>query len=231
MHLRFSTANALTPLLLFSCLVVACTWLDGRLPATGWAWDFFNGLGLVALGGVVFLCWDPKSKHDAVVRRLHCDVAVVVAALVGAHIAGLLWWDPVVVEYLRLRAPLYMVAGIVAAVAIAGLSISFSPGLRQRLFPEYAGFRTVHTPLSIAALLLALWHVLGTDYYLSAWYEKAVFAALIAGPPLYGYRRRRRPRRTRDAESRPVSSANRQLAATGIAACLLAAAFAAMRNL
>ena len=178
--------------LLFCALAMLAAFLGGRLPASGWQWDLLNGIGFAAVGAVAYLGWDSRSLASQASQRFHSNVAVAVAVLVAVHAVGFLLIDKVTVEYIKLKAPPYMLAGLVGALVLSFLAATSFLPLRRRLFPQYLQFRNWHTALSIAALLLSLWHVLGAGYYLSTWYGAAVFILIVAGAPLLGYRARRR---------------------------------------
>ena len=134
-------------------------------------------------------------------------------------------------EYLKLKAPLYMLAGVVGVLVLIFLAVTSFLPMRRRVFPQYLQFRNWHTMLSIAALLLSIWHVLGAGFYLASWYAAGVFMLIVAGAPLVGYRTRRRgpvPVRVRVVNA---SDADRQVLAAFIGALMLSGLFSLVRNI
>lgn len=217
-------------LLLFFCLATLPAWFGGLVPASGWEWDFINGIGFAAVGAVAYLGWDSQTAASLPSQRLHSNIAIAAALLVVMHAAGFLLLDSYTVEYLKLKAPLYMLAGLAGALVIVFLAITSLPRLRRRVFSRYSLFRSRHTVLSIAVLALTVWHVLGADYYLPTWYAKTSFVLIAGGAPLFGYVTRRRgpPRRL----TRVVSPHDADLLSlTGfLGAILLALVFSTLRN-
>jgi hypothetical protein len=175
----------------FCCLILATTLLDGLVPASGFLWDLINALGFCALAGLVFLAWEAQSPARYPGVRMHSNLAIVVAVLTGLHILGFLLIDPVTFEYLKLKAPLYMLAGITGSVLILFLTITSFPKMRQRVYRMFTRFRYLHLVLSISAMGLSAWHVLGAAYYANAWYKQLLLIMIIIGVPLFAYWSRR----------------------------------------
>lgn len=218
--------------LLIICLILSTTLLDGRFPAGGPFWDFCNALGFCALAALVYLGWDSAAPARQPALRLHADIAVGTALLAAAHILGLLLWDPITMEYLKLKAPWYMHAGLVSFLCLAVLAISSFPAPRRRIYPRFALFRRWHLSLSIAALGLACWHVLGAAFYLSAWYQQLALALVAIGMPAYAYRRRRMIRAPANLSSvTSIAHADRQSVMGLLVAVCLAGAYAGLRNI
>lgn len=176
----------------FVCLILSTTLLDGRLPAGGVIWDFLNALGFCGLAALVYLGWDSDSPARQPSLRLHSNLAIVAALITGAHLLGFLIWDPAVVEYLKLKAPWYMHAGMVSFLCMLALAITSFPTARRHIYRHFPRFRGWHLGLSVGALVLALWHVVGAGFYLSTWYHGLMLTLLATGLPVFAYQRRRR---------------------------------------
>lgn len=215
----------------FCCLILVTTLLDGLVPASGFLWDLINALGFCALAGLVFLAWEAQSpaRHPGV--RMHSNLAITVAVLTGLHIMGFLLIDPVTIEYLKLKAPLYMLAGIIGAVLILFLTITSFPNMRQRVYRMFKQFRYLHLVLSISAMGLAAWHVLGTAYYSNTWYKQLLLILIIIGIPLFAYWSRR-TRGTSPGTARLVSAwhADHQGLNGFIFALAISVAWAGLKN-
>jgi len=217
--------------LLFVCLTLSTTLLDGRLPAGEFTWDFLNALGFCGLAALAYLGWDSESPAKQPALRLHSNLAIVAAVITGAHVIGFLVWDPTVVEYLKPRAPWYMHAGTVGLVCVLILAITSFPTPRKRVYGRFPRFRGWHLGLSIAALGLAVWHVLGAGFYLHAWYHQLLLGLVAIGLPTLAYVRRR--------VSKPVPSfaritatthADRQSVVGLVAAIAVAGLYAGLKN-
>ncbi len=213
---------------LFVVAVLGVTMLDGIAPGGGFVWDFLNGLGFGALAGLVYLGWDSESPARQPRLRLHSSLALGAVALAAAHAAGLIVADPLVLEYLKLKAPWYMHAGLVAFICMVVLSLTSFPPVRRRVFARFAQFRLWHRVLAAAALGLAAWHVLGAAFYASASDERRWLAVLLLAVPAAAFVWRRAggrfPRQAGVASSRQADrDAVLGTAAAIAAACLYAA--------
>jgi hypothetical protein len=215
----------------FIGLFLSVTLLDGRFPAGGLIWDFLNALGFCGLAALVYLGWDSESPARQPALRLHSNLAIVAALVTGAHLLGFLIWDPTVVEYLKLKAPWYMHAGLVGFVCVLVLASTSFPAPRKWLYGRFPRFRGWHLGLSIAALGLSVWHVLGAGFYLSQWYQQLALGALAIGVPMFAYQRRRtgRPLGTL-APVASVAHADKQSMLGLVVAIGLASIFAGLKN-
>jgi predicted ferric reductase len=100
-------------------------------------------------------------------------------------------------------APGYMSAGRGALLLFALLALSSL--FRKALRIEYDRWRVLHAVLAVAAVLLALWHVVGAGTYTSTLWERGWLIAYAAGwLSLVVYIRVVRPWRVRDAPYRVV---------------------------
>jgi len=217
--------------LLFICLILSTTLLDGRLPGGGFIWDFLNALGFCGLAAIAWLGWDFQAPAARPALRLHSNIALVAALLTGAHALGLLILDPITIEYLKLKAPWYMLAGLTGFLCLLVLAISSFPMPRRRLYGRFSRFRSWHLGLSVTALGLAAWHVLGAAFYLSQWYQQLALSLVAVGLPAFAYRRRRTDRAAATVpRSASVAHADRQSLAGLLLALCLAGAYAGLRN-
>ena len=130
------------PTLVLICLsMLAISLLPRGLPAAGFLWDFFNGLGFCGLAVLIALAWDSESPARNPRLRLHRNLAVVSSLLISGHALGFLLWDPTVIEYLKLRAPLYMLIGIGGYLLVVFATVSSFPPPRRFLSTSFSRFR------------------------------------------------------------------------------------------
>ncbi len=221
------------PTLALICVaMLAIILLPRGLPAAGFLWDFFNGLGFCGLAVLIALAWDSESPARNPRLRLHRNLAVVSSILISGHVLGFVVWDPTVIEYLKLRAPLYMLAGIGGYLLVVLATVSSFPTPRRVLYRGFSRFRQWHLIVSVAAILTSVWHVLGTKFVISGILHSLAFCLLVLGIPAYAYARRRfAAALTRSAPPLSDDLADRQ-GITSFAACLaLAGVYAGAKNL
>ena len=224
-------------LLLFPIL----THLGGRVVGAGGIWDFANALGFAALGGFLYLTLetgapDPAQPTSNRFRlRLHTALALVTLGLVSLHIGVFLISDAIVVEYLKLSAPGYMLSGIAATLLVAILAITSFQPLRRRIYRGRGPFRFFHATLALVTLLLVAHHVLGSGFYTDTLAKQTLFlSAAVAAPILLIAGRRAFPRRIGlvggHAPNSGTRTADRLALAAGLAALGIALAYALLRN-
>jgi hypothetical protein len=147
--------------------------LSGMAAIDFW-WDFWMGLGFASVSGLALLpvlsarWWAARHPQSALLRliqRLHRDLAWWLTALALAHVLGVLWLEPRTLDYLLPTAPGYMAAGLVGLLLSFALIVT-SLARYKRRWPQ-TSWRRWHAGISIAALGLMLWHVLGAGYYVS----------------------------------------------------------------
>ncbi|MGI9328736.1 MAG: hypothetical protein ACR2PZ_26210 [Pseudomonadales bacterium] len=162
-------------------------------PGNPWLWDLLNGLGFAALGLLGIVVWSAPATaagYSARTLRLHIILSAVLIVAVLVHALGLLLSNAAVVEYLKWRAPLYMHAGNLALLLLLLLSVISTARVRLALHRSFHSFRNLHRLLSVLAMGLCLWHVLGSGYLARAGWQvtmligiSAVLAALWLGYP------------------------------------------------
>lgn len=163
----FSALNvpaAIVSLPLLALAILGITLLPDRYPAGGFLWDLLNGLGFAALAILVFLGWDSGHPASQPRLRLHSNLAVAGSLLVVAHAVGFLVADPLLLEYLKPTAPLGMLAGLLAALAMLAVTVTSYPTLRRRCYGTYQRFRWWHRTAGIVLLGLSLWHAVAAGY-------------------------------------------------------------------
>jgi hypothetical protein len=172
---------------LFICIVLFFL-MDA---AGGFVWDFANALGYCGLAALITLGWGSESPAKSPSVRLHSNFSLVVTSLVAVHILVLLISDEIVIEYLKLKAPLYMLAGIVAAVLIGFITLTSYPSMRRVTYQRFPVFRKLHLMLSTSAIVLAVWHVVGSGFYQHTIGLQIGLVFFALGLPLAGFVARR----------------------------------------
>jgi hypothetical protein len=107
-----------------SVAILATTLAAGRQPGGGMLWDLLNGFGVLACILLVHLAWASTTPARQPALGLHTALAVLATVAVALHVVGLLVAEPVTVEYLKLEAPMYMLAGLVAALVLLFTTVS-----------------------------------------------------------------------------------------------------------
>ncbi len=160
-------------------------------PPEDYLWDGLMLTGFVAAGGIALL---PLASGRRVFRfgsslddllagfRFHRLISYVLLLLVLAHTIGLLVYQPNTLEYLKLSAPDYMLAGLLAVVLLVFLLVHAErAGRRMR---RYGNWRASHRWLSIGVIFLTAYHVAGSGFYLGSWTAAAALITVCALPML-----------------------------------------------
>lgn len=191
-----------------------------RAPAAGPAWDWGNALGYLGLAACLLLfiyAGRPRvfpPFHGRFFASLHRDLGYAALWLVTGHVGLLLYAEPLLLEYLKPTAPLYMLAGLAALLLLLVLVISSVTGWRKRLWPDYRRFRRLHGWLAIACVALTGWHVAGSHFYLNSPLKLgtgALAVVVVIGCYLRG-RGSRHPRGRRELARRTPPAYSRLLA-------------------
>ena len=143
----------------------------------GWFWDIGNGIGFAAMAGLLYLS---LSSHRPLNVTRHQHLGYVVMLLCTVHAFWFLVGDPVVVEYIRPGAPLYMWSGVLALVVLGiFIAIAVLPD-RYLVHHDHQSFRFWHLLLAILTLAAATYHVVGSGYYLTSWIQLIALVCLAA---------------------------------------------------
>jgi hypothetical protein len=168
-----------------------CVLLIGLLPAlsgfVGLAWELSQLCGLAGFIACLVLAGSPIRPRLARPRTLltlgtHAWLGWVALGAVALHVAGLLLSDHRVFEYLKPTAPLYQLAGILAAILLIALTVSAIAVSRRRLWSSHRGFQATHVTASCALLCLCAVHVVVTGRYAgNRWSQWLIIAAVAGG--------------------------------------------------
>ena len=174
---------------------------DLSLPRTTFGWDFANLVGVAAVGvGLLLFVETGRPRHRPPFEgryfiNLHRDLGLVVLALVSVHVLYVLIDEPITIEYLLPTAPVYMLVGLLAYLALLTLVGLGFKRVRVALFANHGRFRVIHWAGAVVFVLFATWHVLGSGFYLRTLPAAGVaLFGVVAVLCAWGFKRRR-PRR------------------------------------
>ena len=162
----------------------------------GIAWEAFQLAGYIGALACIVLVGAPlrpriSSPPSLVSLRLHTVLGWIALATVAAHIGGLVLADRTVIEYLKLTAPLYQWAGIVATASILFLVLTGLASARRRLWRSHRGFQATHVVVAYLVACLIVVHVAVTARYLGGWGRRTLFAVAALGAVFMLLRARR----------------------------------------
>jgi DMSO/TMAO reductase YedYZ heme-binding membrane subunit len=212
-------------------LLFAITLFPDALPAAGNIWDWLGGIGLVAMGFLLSLCWEAESPARQPRLNVHRNLAMAALTLSTLHGVGYLVTDPISIEYLKPTAPLHMLIGIIGFMLLLLLTLTSLAGPRRRLYAGFRSFRRWHIWMSIAVVATAFWHVLGTGYLINGVPRTGLFTLFALAAPAIAYLLRRQGIPTA-ISSAPVSpaAADREVALIMLIGLLLSCLYSAIRN-
>jgi DMSO/TMAO reductase YedYZ heme-binding membrane subunit len=220
----------ISPALCLLALILICLSPDG-LPVSGSSWDWLGGIGLASLAFLLALSWEAESPAPQPRLTVHRNLAVAATVLALLHAIGYLITDPITFEYLKPKAPAHMLLGIAGFMIMLFVTITSLPGPRRRVYNRFSNFRRWHLGLSIAALLSAAWHVVGTEYLITGPWRLTAVLLLALLLPTFAYLARRKGIGTaigQTAES--ASFANRSVTLGVLVCMLMATVYTAAKN-
>jgi predicted ferric reductase len=149
-------------------------------------WDLANAAGYLSLAFCLLLfvyagrarTFPPFSGRFF--ANLHRDLGYCALALALAHAGLLLYREPLLLEHLKPTAPLHMLAGTLALFFMLLLVLSSLPRVRRRIWPDYHRFRHLHAVVSVCLVVLSLYHVVESGYYLNHSWKVALLLAVSA---------------------------------------------------
>lgn len=146
------------------------------------AWEIAQYLGLCAVAGCLILCVlavRPRSGAvSAFALRYHEFLGWLVLAAAILHVGVLLAADHRVVEHLRLSAPRYEYAGIIALLALLFLTMPATAVVRRRLWPRHRNFQAAHVGTACLLVVTLAVHVVTTGRFVHARVYLAIYLAL-----------------------------------------------------
>jgi DMSO/TMAO reductase YedYZ heme-binding membrane subunit len=160
------------------------------------SWELSEILGLAATLACLVLCACPVRPRQVTPPVLlslgrHEALGWIALGWAALHILVALVADHTVVEYLKLTAPLYQLAGIAAFTLLLVLAVSSVAAARRRLWRSHRGFQATHIACGCLALALLAAHVITAGRYTPGVGRRLLFVAVAAGGIAMLLRRRR----------------------------------------
>ena len=132
-------------------------------------WEIAQALGLCAVASCLILCVlavRPRAgSAGAFTVRAHELLGWLALAAALLHVGLSLGVDHRVVEHVRLTAPRYEYAGVLALVTLLFLTVAAAGAVRRRLWPRHRDFQAAHVGAACLLLVTLAVHVLTTGRY------------------------------------------------------------------
>ena len=166
---------------------------------TALAWEIAQALGLCAVAGCLILCAlsiRPRAgAASGLPLRLHKLLGWSALTADVLHVGLLLGADRQVAEHVKLTAPRYEYAGILALFALLFLTVPAGASVRQRLWPRHRSFQAAHVGAACLLVIALAVHVLTTGRYVHG-RAHAVAYTLLSGSVLLALLRARTQRQS-----------------------------------
>ena len=163
------------------------------------AWEIAQATGFCAVAACLVLCVlavRPRAgAAGAFPVRGHELLGWLALGAAVLHIALLLGTDHRVVEHLKLTAPRYEYAGIVALLTLLFLTVPAGAGVRWRLWPRHRNFQAAHVGAACLLVVTLAVHVVATGRYIHG-QAHVVAYTLLSGIALLALLRGRARRRS-----------------------------------
>jgi hypothetical protein len=182
------------PALKFSVFLVSC-WLAPIAYLSLWpapppvnvVWDWANAMGYLVLAIGLFLFVYRGRAHTfppfsgRFFANLHRDLGYIALLLLAGHVGVLLVAEPLLLEHLKPTAPLHMMSGLLALMLMLLLVCTSIPTARRLLWPNYYLFRHLHGLVAVAIILLVVFHVLVSGFYINSRWKIGLALATSLG--------------------------------------------------
>jgi predicted CXXCH cytochrome family protein len=173
----------------------------------GLGWEFGQLTGLIATLLCIGLCGAPVRPRNSsppalLTLRAHTFLGWAAAGAVAVHVGWLLLADHHVLEYLKPSMPIYMGAGVLAALLLVLLSATATSSTRARLWRSHRAFQVSHVIAGSLLIALVAVHVIATRRYAGGPVRTALMLGTTAGAMCMLLRRGRRARPSADAAPR-----------------------------
>jgi len=167
-------------------------------------WEIAQALGLCSVAGCLILCVlavRPRSGASGAFRlQSHELLGWLAFGAAVVHVGLLLGTDRKVIEHLKLTAPRYEYAGILALLTLLFLTVPAGAAARQRLWPRHRSFQAAHVAAACLLVVALAVHVVTTGRYLHGRAQVAAYI-LLSGIVLLALLRAR----TRGPRAQPPS--------------------------
>ena len=148
------------------------------------AWEIAQALGLGAVAGCLVLCAlavRPRAgAAGAFPLRGHELLGWWVLAAAVLHVGLLLSADHQVIEHVKLTAPRYEYAGMLALFTLLFLTMPAGAAVRRRLWPRHRSFQAAHVGAACLLVVTLAMHVLTTERYIHGRAHVVAYTVLSA---------------------------------------------------
>ncbi|HTV49605.1 MAG TPA: cytochrome c3 family protein [Steroidobacteraceae bacterium] len=162
-------------------------------------WETAQALGLCAVAGCLILCvlaLRPRAGASGAFRlRYHALLGWLVLGGALLHVGLLLAFDHRVTEHLKLSAPRYEYAGILALLALGLLTVPAGASIRSRLWPRHRNFQATHVIATCLLIVTLAIHVVTAGRYVHG-LGRIMAYILLSGVALLALLRGRTPPRS-----------------------------------
>jgi len=132
-------------------------------------WEIAQAVGLCAVAACLLLCVlsvRPRAgAAGAFPMRVHELLGWLALGAAVLHVGLLLGADHRAVEHLKLTAPRYEYAGILALLTLLCLTVPAGAAIRRRLWPRHRNFQAVHVGAACLLIVTLAVHVVATARY------------------------------------------------------------------
>lgn len=163
----------------------------------GPGWELSELAGLIASLLCICLCGAPIRPRDSSPPALlslpaHTLMGWAAVGAVALHVGGLLLADRNVLEYLKPSMPIYIAAGVLAALILLLLVASAALPLRRHLWGNHRAFQASHVMAGGVLIALVAAHVIATRRYTGDRARVVLLLGTTVGAMLMLLRPRRR---------------------------------------
>ena len=170
-------------------------------------WEIAQALGLCAVAGTLILCVlavRPRAgAAGAFPVRAHELLGWSTLTAAVLHVGLLLGVDHRVVEHLKLTAPRYEFAGILALLTLLFLTVPSGAAVRRRLWARHRNFQAAHVGAACLLVVALAVHVLTTGRYVHGRAHEVAYT-LLSGIVLLALLRARAQRQPAQQSPRLV---------------------------
>ncbi len=147
-------------------------------------WEVAQALGVLAVGGCLFLCVRPVRPRihasSPLSLRTHELTGWLVLLAAVLHVLLLLLVDRTVIEHLKLTAPLYEWAGGLGLLLLLLLTAPSTAVIRRRLWSRHRNFQALHVAMTCLLVALVSVHVMTTQRYVHGHLRTGLYLVLSA---------------------------------------------------
>jgi predicted CXXCH cytochrome family protein len=171
------------------------------------AWEIAQALGLCAVAACLILCMLAVRPRAGAAGgfpvRGHELLGWSALAAAVLHVGLLLSIDHRVAEHIKLTAPRYEYAGILALFTLLFLTVPAGAAIRRRLWPRHRNFQALHVGAACLLVVALAVHVLATGRYVHGRTHVIVYT-LLSGIVLLALLRGRAKHQLAEKPSRLV---------------------------